>query len=109
MTTRSRQKFTSILAVLCIVALMLLLIFLWTGVRNGDFSPNDTNKYHQINFSEINREPSAATFNFNRHHQQQHHHRHHQTVSVLTNGKYNYLINMTTSIFIWCLSIHQWQ
>lgn len=38
MTTRWRQKASSALAVAGVIALLLLLIFLWTAVRNGVFS-----------------------------------------------------------------------
>lgn len=38
MTTRSKQKISSILAGVSIIALLLLLVFLWSAVRNGVFS-----------------------------------------------------------------------
>lgn len=38
MTTRWRQKASSALAIAGVIALLLLLIFLWTAVRNGVFS-----------------------------------------------------------------------
>lgn len=46
MTTRSRQKLSSILAVFSIIVLLLLLVFLWTAGRNGVFSNSNDMKAH---------------------------------------------------------------
>lgn len=61
MTTRSRQQLSSILAIVSIIALMVLLIFLWSAVRNDVFE-TETNHIPQ---------------HYGRHHP--HHHGHHRT------------------------------
>lgn len=97
MSTRSRQKLSSILALVSILALLLLLVFVWTAVRNGAFYENGRNidasqrshRFHSINLSETTSTPTPAgattettsNRNHSRHHHGHHahhpHHRHH--------------------------------
>lgn len=83
MTTRSRQKLSSILTVFSIVALLLLIVFVWTAVRNGVFSSaNDTHGSYRLR--PINPNESSAsvtttsTEHSSHHHTAGHHARHHQ-------------------------------
>lgn len=52
MTTRWRQKASSILAVVCVIGLLLLIIFLWTAVKNGMFTRTNNSPYNKINISD---------------------------------------------------------
>lgn len=99
MTTRSRQKLSSILAVFSIIALLLLLIFVWTAVRNGVFSSaNDMNAHgsyrlRPINPNELN-DPTAtpittehSTIQHSHGHHAHHHHHQLHNESTTSNGK----------------------
>lgn len=90
MTTRSRQQLSSILAVFSIIALLLLLVFVWTAGRNGIFSNvNDDLKphgsYRLRSFGQSDSTvPSTATIDDQQpteeqhlHHSSHHHHHHH--------------------------------
>lgn len=99
MSTRSRQKLSSILALVSILALLLLLVFVWTAVQNGAFYENGRNidasqrlnRFHSINLSETTSTPTPAgattetTSNGNHslhhhgHHAHHPHHRHHMS------------------------------
>ncbi|KAJ6636620.1 hypothetical protein Bhyg_15211, partial [Pseudolycoriella hygida] len=52
MTTRWKQKASSLLAITSVIVLLLLIIFLWEAVKNGVFSPTSTNVYNKVNYSE---------------------------------------------------------
>lgn len=99
MTTRSRQKLSSILAVFSIIAVLLLLIFVWTAVRNGVFSnTNDMNAHgsyrlRPINPNELN-DPKAtpittehSTIQHSHGHHAHHHHHQLHNESTTSNGK----------------------
>lgn len=94
MTTRSRQKLSSILAVFSIIALLLLLVFVWTAVRNGVFSnENDMNAHGSYRFRPINPSESSASeatlipTDSSKHHPHGHHAHHHRHNESLTQGK----------------------
>lgn len=93
MSTHSRQTISSILALVSILALFLLLIFVWTAVQNGSFYENGQNvndasqrsyRFPSIILSETSTTttvtpagPDATTeTNRNRNHSL-HHHGHH--------------------------------
>ncbi len=52
MTTRWKQKASSLLAITSVIVLLLLIIFLWEAVKNGVFSPTSTNVFNKVNYSE---------------------------------------------------------
>lgn len=99
MTTRSRQKLSSILAVFSIVALLLLLIFVWTAVRNGVFSnANDMNAHGSFRLRPIDSSDSTTSIpsaehsshhHSHGHHAPHHHHHHHHqhNESTTSHGK----------------------
>ena len=94
MTTRSRQKLSSILAVFSIVALLLLLIFVWTAVRNGVFSSvteNGSYRWRPIDPSDSSTlmpsdEHSSHHHSHGHHHHHHHHHQHNE--STTSHGKF---------------------
>lgn len=96
MTTRSRQKLSSILAVFSIIALFLLLIFVWTAVRNGVFSnANDMKAHGSYRLRPFNPDDSPTTQSFDEHSSQHHSHGHHlhhphhrHNESVTLHGKF---------------------
>lgn len=95
MTTRSRQKLSSILAVFSIIALFLLLIFVWTAVRNGVFSnANDMKAHGSYRLRPFNPNDSPTTQSFDEHSSQHHshghhlHHQHHHNESGNLHGKF---------------------
>lgn len=79
MTTRWRQKASSLLAIVGVIALLLLIIFLWTAVKNGVFSTHNTSVYNKINISD------NSEFNL------------HRASKISNNGKFIFLfiINFT--------------
>lgn len=92
MTTRSRQKLSSILAVFSIVALLLLLIFVWTAVRNGVFSSvneNGSYRWRPIDSSDSSTlMPSDEHSSHHHSHGHHHHHHHHHNESTTSHGKF---------------------
>lgn len=93
MTTRSRQKLSSILAVFSIVALLLLLIFVWTAVRNGVFSSvneNGSYRWRPIDSSDSSTlMPSNEHSSHHHSHGHHHHHHHHpHNESTTSHGKF---------------------
>lgn len=105
MTTRSRQQLSSILAVFSIIALLLLLVFVWTAGRNGVFSNvNDDMKAHGSyrlrtfsasdsmvsSTATIDEQQSTEHEHQNSHHsphQHHHHHHHRHNESTTLHGK----------------------
>lgn len=97
MTTRSRQKLSSILAVCSIIALLLLLVFVWTAVRNGVFSnANEMNAHGSyrlkpINPNDVTTTTSTSTsigensthHHLHGHHSHHQHHRHNESTTLL--------------------------
>lgn len=100
MTTRSSQKLSSKLAVFSIVALLLLLVFVWTAVRNGVFSSvNDINTHGSYRLRPIDSSSDSTTTSIpiehsthhhsHGHHSHHHHHHHHQhNESTISPGKF---------------------
>lgn len=92
MTTRSKQRFSSILAGVSIIALSLLLVFIWTAVRNGVFNDNETVPVQQRSypFQSINDASIEQAKNHSIHHHGHHshhpHHRHHESMTL--SGKF---------------------
>ncbi|XP_055309435.1 A disintegrin and metalloproteinase with thrombospondin motifs 9-like isoform X3 [Sitodiplosis mosellana] len=94
MTTRSRQKLSSILAVFSIVALLLLLLFVWTAVRNGVFSnanENGSYRWRPIDTSDSSTllpldEHSTHHHSHGHHHAPHHHHHHQHNESTTSHG-----------------------
>lgn len=95
MTTRSRQQLSSILAVFSIIALLILLVFVWTAGRNGVFSNgNDDIKAHGSyrlrTFSQSDSTvPSTAIIDDQQptEHGHHHHHHHRHNESTTLHGK----------------------
>lgn len=92
MTTRTRQKFSSILALVSIIAILLSLVLLWTAVHNGIFSDNNINESQQsYDFEPINSNDAglsstiSTNLNHTIHHHGHHmHHQHHQHHDSMT-------------------------
>ncbi|XP_031637497.1 A disintegrin and metalloproteinase with thrombospondin motifs 9 isoform X2 [Contarinia nasturtii] len=93
MTTRSSQKLSSKLAVFSIVALLLLLVFVWTAVRNGVFSNvNDMNLHGSYRLRLIDSSSDSTTTSIpiehsthhhsHGHHSHHHHHKHNESTSA---------------------------
>lgn len=94
MTTRSRQKLSSILAVFSIIALLLLLVFVWTAVRNGVFSNGSDMKAHgSYRLRPFNPSDSTTIQSLDEHSSKHHghyphhpHHRHNESTTL--HGKF---------------------
>lgn len=82
MTTRTRQKLSHILVIICIILLTCFLIFLWTAFKNGAFSTSTTftNQLNEFNVSELDRRME---------HSHQHHNFH---INRHSNGEYSCLL-----------------
>lgn len=89
MTTRSKQRISSLLAVVSIIGLLLLLVFLWSAVGNGVFSNENKIdaahrpiRLHGIDSNDtIDKQiPSTQIHSTNHgHHSHHQHHRHHES------------------------------
>lgn len=96
MTTRSRQQLSSILAVFSIIALLILLVFVWTAGRNGAFSNvNEDMKAHgsyRLRSFSASDSTVSSTANIDEqqsteHGQHHHHHHHRHNESTTLHGK----------------------
>lgn len=114
MTTRSRQQLSSILAVFSIIALLILLVFVWTAGRNGVFSNgNDELKAHGSyrlrTFSQSDSTvPSTAIVDEHQsteEHGHHHHHHHRHNESTTLHGKsFDLLLLISSNRRIPCYS-----
>lgn len=98
MTTRARQKLSSILAIFSIIALLLLLVFVWTAGRNGVFSnANDMKSHGSYRLRPYNPSDSTTTVvtttettasiqsfeeHSHGHHSHHQHHRHNESTTL---------------------------
>lgn len=119
MTTRSRQQLSSILAVFSIIALLLLLVFVWTAGRNGVFSNvNDDMKAHGSyrlrsfgasdstvsSTANIDEQQSTEHGHPNSHHHHHHHHRHNDSTTL--HGMYASFSPLFCFLFFFRLQTH---